>query len=119
MIGLSATSQDSVQVIMEDVIIGESELHMIDFKSEYEMVSLNSHLNGKIQYLEKDEDIVGHIVEKCKQSYSSRPLICILEEAEQLRMKTQLANEGFNFYDTNDLRELPNYNRGILLLTKR
>jgi hypothetical protein len=68
---------------MEDVIAGDGELHMVDFKSEYEMVSTNSHLNGKIEYLSKDADIVGPIVEKCKQSYSSRPLICILEEAEQ------------------------------------
>jgi hypothetical protein len=118
-LGLSATSQDSIQAIIEDVIFSEGELHMVDFKSEYEMVSGNSHLNGVIEMLPKDADIVHHIAEKCKETYSSKPLICILEEAEQLKMKTELATEGFNFYDTNDLRELPNYNRGILMLTKK
>jgi hypothetical protein len=31
-------------------------------------------------------------------------------------MMTKLAGEEFKFYDTSDLSELPNYNRGILVL---
>jgi hypothetical protein len=65
---------------MEDVIVDGDELHMVDFKSEYEMVSGNSHLNGQIEMLTKGADIVHHMAEKCKESYRSKPLICILEE---------------------------------------
>jgi hypothetical protein len=66
---------------MEDVIASEGELHMVDFKSEYELVSGNSHLNGVIEMLAKDADIVEQIVAKCKETYSSKPIVCILDEA--------------------------------------
>jgi hypothetical protein len=66
--------------------------------------------------LPKDSSIVDAITEKCKEEYSSRPLICIVEKDQQLEMKTKLAGEEFKFFDTDDLRDLPNYNKGILLL---
>jgi hypothetical protein len=55
---------------------------MIDFLSEYEFVSGVSPMNGIIEMLPKDANIIDHITKKCKETYNSRPLICILEKEQ-------------------------------------
>jgi hypothetical protein len=82
-VGLSATSQGNLQEIMEDVIAGSEEVLMLEFLSEYEFVSKDSPMNGKIKMLPKDSNIVDKIVKKSKKEYGSRPLICILEKDQQ------------------------------------
>ena len=53
---------------------------MLDFLSEYEMVSKKSALQGEIEILPKDANILDHITKKCEAVYSNKPLICILEK---------------------------------------
>ena len=53
---------------------------MLEFLSEYEFVSKKSHLQGDIEILPKDANILDHIAKKCKEVYSSKPLVCILEK---------------------------------------
>jgi hypothetical protein len=69
-------------VIIEDIIAGPKDLAMLDFLSEYEFVSGVSPMNGIIEMLPKDANIIDHITKKCKETYNSRPLICILEKEQ-------------------------------------
>jgi len=118
-LALSATSGSNIQVIIEDVIAGPNDFRMLDFKSEYEFVSGKSPLNDRIVVLPKGASILDSMVKECKETYSKSPVICILEDDQHEVFKAKLVTENFSFYGTGDLSELPNYNRGILLLNPK
>jgi hypothetical protein len=80
-IGLSATSQGDVQDIIEEVVTAPKKVTMLEFKSEYEFITKKSPLNGSLEMLAKNDDILPKIIEKCQQTYSSRPIICFLTES--------------------------------------
>ena len=43
-VALSATAQNNIQIVIEDVIAGRGGVEMLDFCSEYEFVTKKSHL---------------------------------------------------------------------------
>ena len=77
---LSATAQNNIQVIIEDVISGPGGVEMLDFLSEYEFASGKSHMQRDYEILPKNANILDHMTKKCREVYNNKPLICILDE---------------------------------------
>jgi hypothetical protein len=78
-IGLTATAQGDVLEIFEEVIAKPNPVCMLEFKSEFEMVSGQSTINGTVVALEKDESIIEKIIENIDRTYTKVPRICFLD----------------------------------------
>ena len=79
-IGLSATASSEIVNILEDVVTDGKEVTILEFKSEYEFVSLNSPMNGSVITLEENASIIDEIMKYCDKNYCKKPLICFLDE---------------------------------------
>ena len=77
-VALSATAQNNIQVIIEDVISGRGGVEMLEFLSEYEFVTGKSHLQGDIVILPKDANIVEHMAKSARRSTVASPLYASL-----------------------------------------
>ena len=66
--------------------------------------------------LPKDGNMVKKIIEKCAALYSTKPLICFVRKNQLQEIKTAEQSKDWTFYDSSQLRELININRGIHLL---
>jgi hypothetical protein len=79
-IGLIATSSNDIANILEDVVTAPKEVKVLEFKSEYELVTGKSPLNGSIMTLKENASIIDEIVTYCQKNYQVRPIICFLDE---------------------------------------
>ena len=57
-IGLSATTSDTMIQVIEDVVTGLDNVTHLEFKSEYEFLTGKSLLNITYEMLNKDENLV-------------------------------------------------------------
>lgn len=115
-IGLSATTYGEIQMIIEDAVTDPAPAALLKFKSEYEFVTQKSTLNGNLVVLPQGADIMPHIIERCASSYTSRPIICFLEQADWDVLKGCEEAKDWKFYDSTNLSQIRNLKRGILLL---
>jgi hypothetical protein len=86
---MSATSSCDMQEIIEDVITAPNQAALLRFKSEYEFLTSKSLLNGNLIMLELNADIVNKVIKYCSDAYGMRPIICFLDEFQQVAMQSR------------------------------
>ena len=64
-IGLSATLSNDIANILEDVVTTPKEVKILEFKSEYELVTAKSPMNSSIITLEENGSIIDEIIKYC------------------------------------------------------
>jgi hypothetical protein len=55
---------------------------MLVFKSEFELVSTRSTLNGEVVILKEDACIIEAVISECQLTYPKRPIITFLEKED-------------------------------------
>ena len=82
-IGMSATASDNMLQLIEDVITGMDNACVLEFKSEYELLTGKSLMNLSNVMLCKEADIAEAMIEKCTTLYKEKPIVCFLEQWQQ------------------------------------